>query len=158
MFKFSIRNAKTTLRFRLIFLTVMVLFMVSSCSFKSPGSTHDSRHCLDRIPGDVKGLSIVSGPRSKPSIIRDMVPVMCNGQILFDRMQLQDPGLNPGPVVFRVVVEYTGEVAGVDIKEASIPSDAFIKKIAGFIMDTDFVSWAPGEEDTVFIYPAKFGG
>jgi hypothetical protein len=57
-----------------------------------------------------------------------------------------------------VVVEYTGEVAAVDIEETTIRSRAFLKEVSDFIMDMDFIGWARNDVDTVFRYPARFGG
>lgn len=118
----------------------------------------DPRCCMASIPGEVKGLTIVEGPRTKASIIRDMVPVVCNGQVLFYRMQSTDSDLKSGSVVFRVVVEYTGEVVAVDVEETTIQSRAFLKEVSDFIMDMDFIGWARNDIDTLFLYPIRFGG
>jgi hypothetical protein len=141
-----------------VILAMMILVLASSCAPRVQDVPFDPRRCLASIPGEVKGLTIVEGPRSKASIIRDMVPVICNGQVLFHRMQSADPHLKAGSVVFRVVVEYTGEVAAVDIEETTIRSRAFLKEVSDFIMDMDFIGWARNDVDTVFRYPARFGG
>lgn len=117
----------------------------------------DPRRCIETIPDSVQGLLIENGPRTKASIIRDMVPVICNGQVLFNQMKSKDPELIPGTVVFRVMVEYTGEVNAVDVVKTDIQSASFTRRASDFIMDMDFVNWAPGDIDTVFIYPAHFG-
>jgi hypothetical protein len=112
---------------------------------------------MDHVPADVAGLIIEAGPRTKTSVIRDMVPACCNAQVLFQRMKAEDPTLKPGRIVFRVVVEYTGEVLSVDIEETEIESLRFKRRVSDFIMDTDFVSWAPSDTETVFHYPVRFG-
>ena len=65
--------------------------------------------------------------------------------------------MKAGTVIFRVVVVYTGEVIAVNIAETAIQSDAFLRKVSDFIMDTDFVGWARDDIDTVFLYPVRFG-
>jgi hypothetical protein len=55
------------------------------------------------------------------------------------------------------VVEYTGEVSDVTIIDNTITSEAFLRKVRNFIMDTDFTGWARSDEDSVFVYPARFG-
>jgi hypothetical protein len=141
---------------RLVLLTLIISISFSGCGFQARKASFDPRRCMEEVPDDVDGLTIVQGPRTKASIIRDMVPVICNGQVLFNNMKSEDPELNPGAVVFRVVVEYTGEVIAVDVVETGIQSDRFTREVSDFIMDTDFVNWARDIE-TVFIYPAHFG-
>jgi hypothetical protein len=141
----------------LVVLSFSLLSSVSACTPHADKSPFDPRRCMAHIPRKVEGLTIVAGSRTKASIIRDMVPVVCNGQVLFNRKKIQDPQLKAGTVIFRVVVEYTGEVIAVNIAETAIQSDAFLRKVSDFIMDTDFVGWARDDIDTVFLYPVRFG-
>jgi hypothetical protein len=117
----------------------------------------DPKNCLDTIPQRVEGLTILEGPRTEQSIIRDMVPAICYGHFLFGRMKSSGEEVNPGVVVFRVVVEYTGEVYGVTVEETTIQSKLFLRRASDFIVDTDFVPWARDETDTAFLYPVEFG-
>ncbi|MDY6854382.1 MAG: hypothetical protein SWO11_06685 [Thermodesulfobacteriota bacterium] len=105
----------------------------------------------------MKGLTVVSGPRSKQSIILDMVPVICNGHTLFEYMKSKGKKLTAGSVTFKVTVEYTGEVLSATIEDTTIQSEEFLCKVSNFIMDMDFVVWARDDKDTVFFYPANFG-
>jgi hypothetical protein len=117
----------------------------------------DPQTCLDIIPREVKGLQILAGPRTEANIIRDMVPAICNGHALFRQMQAREPGLKAGTASFKVVVEYTGEVNAVSIEETTLTSRAFLQSFSDFIMDSDFTPWARSDEDSVFVYPARFG-
>jgi hypothetical protein len=117
----------------------------------------DPRTCLDIIPRKVDGLQILAGPRPEANIIRDMVPAICNGQSLFRQMQAREPGLNAGTVSFKVVVEYTGEVSAVSIEETTLTSQAFLQAVSDFITNSDFTPWARSDEDSVFVYPVRFG-
>ena len=72
-------------------------------------------------------------------------------------MSAEGDTLKPGSVVFRVVVEYTGEVYAADVHESTIESENFLRKVCDFIMDTDFVYWGGTDDtDTVFLYPVTF--
>jgi hypothetical protein len=71
-------------------------------------------------------------------------------------MQAEDAMLKPGAAVFRVVVEYTGEVKNVTIPESTIASTAFLSRVAAMIESTDFVPWKRDDTDTVFFYPVRF--
>lgn len=86
-----------------------------------------------------------------------MVPPICSGHALFKHMKTKGQEINPGCVVFRVVVEYTGEVAYAGIEETTIQSKTFLREVKDFIMDTDFVLWGRDDEDTTFLYPVTFG-
>jgi len=86
-----------------------------------------------------------------------MVPAICGGQALFEHMKSKGHEINAGYVVFRVMVEYTGEVGYVGVDKTTIQSERFIREVRDFIMDTDFILWGGDEADTVFLYPAKFG-
>lgn len=139
-----------------VVFAILIYLSITACALQSNNQPFDPKRCMEQIPRDVDGLTIMTGPRTKLSIIRDMVPVVCNGQVLFNRMQSNDPELAAGSVVFRVAVEYTGEVISADVAETSIHSDHFLKKISDFIMDTDFISWTRDDVDTVFLYPVHF--
>jgi hypothetical protein len=140
-----------------LYLAVALFVLLTSCSTHTTPSEFDPRTCLDIIPGQVKGLKILEGPRSEKSLIRDMVPPICNGHALFKNMQSKGEEIIPGRVIFHVVVEYTGEVAYVRIEDTTIRSEYFLREVRDFIMDTDFVLWAGDDGDTVFLYPASFG-
>jgi hypothetical protein len=58
-----------------------------------------------------------------------------------------------GEAVFRILVEYTGEVYRVEVVESSGLSHQFHRKMIDMIMDTDFVGWVPTDTDTEFLYP-----
>ena len=133
-------------------LTAVVVIFLTACSPRSHPPAFDPKTCLEAIPHHVEGLQILAGPRSAPNIIRDMVPAICNGQVLFRKMQIED-----GTVVFRVVVEYTGEVKNVSVKETTIASALFVAQVSAMIESTDFAFWARDDTDTVFIYPVRFG-
>jgi hypothetical protein len=135
---------------------VLVGFLDACWSPPTP-AVFDPRECMQTVPAHVDGLQILAGPRGAPNILRDMVPAICNGQVLFRKMQDENPDLNHGTVHFKVVVEYTGEVTAVVIEETTIASPAFLRKARDFIMDSDFTPWARSDEDSVFIYPVHFG-
>lgn len=116
----------------------------------------DSISCMETVSSHVDGLKILQGPRSRQSIIRDMVPIVCNGQFLFSRMRLKDPSIKGGRVTFGVTVEYTGEVLKVSVLKTTLESSAFLGKVSNMIMDSDFVGWARDDNDTVFAYPMVF--
>ena len=137
-------------------LATLAMLLFSACTL-SHTTAFDPKTCLETIPHRVDGLEILAGPRTEPNIIRDMRPAICHGQALFNNMQPRDPDLSPGTVRFRVVVEYTGEVSDVTIMDNTITSEAFLRKVRNFIMDTDFTGWARSDEDSVFVYPARFG-
>jgi hypothetical protein len=137
-------------------MATLTMLLFSACTL-SHTTAFDPKTCLETIPHRVDGLQILAGPRTEPNIIRGMRPAICHGQALFNNMQPRDPYLSPGTVRFRVVVEYTGEVSEVTIMESSISSKTFLREVRDFIMDTDFTGWARSDEDSVFLYPARFG-
>jgi hypothetical protein len=137
-------------------LAILTMLLFSACTL-SHTVAFDPKTCLETIPHRVDGLQILAGPRSARNIIRDMVPAICNGKALFQHMQSRDSDLSPGTVRFRVVVEYTGEVSDVTVMDSTITSKAFLRKVSDFIMDMDFTGWARNDEDSVFVYPARFG-
>jgi len=141
----------------LLYVATVGFLLLTSCATHTKQSSFDPKTCLENIPRHVKGLRIVSGPRTEPSIIRDMVPAICSGHALFKHLRSKGHEIKAGYVVFRVVAEYTGEVAYVDVEETTIQSELFLREVRDFIMDTDFVLWGGDDSDTVFLYPAKFG-
>jgi hypothetical protein len=52
---------------------------------------------------------------------------------------------------------YTGEVNAVSIEENTLTSRAFLQAVSDFITNSDFTPWARSDEDSVFVYPARFG-
>ncbi|MFH2067522.1 MAG: hypothetical protein ABIK15_20135 [Pseudomonadota bacterium] len=137
-------------------LLCIVLLMTACAASPSPKAIH-SKNCLDIIPENVPGLKIESGPRTKAGIIRDMVSPICNGYALFNNMQSKDKSIRSGTVIFRVEVEYTGEVVSVRIENSEITSMEFLEKASKLIHNTDFVFWIKDDVNTVFLYPVHFG-
>jgi hypothetical protein len=141
---------------RTLIVLLATLIGLSACTSASH-RPFDPKTCMETVPRKVPGLEILQGPRSKASIIRDMVPVVCNAKVLFLKMKERGEDIDGGPVVFRVRVEYTGEVAAVSVLETRIGSARFLREVSDFIMDTDFVGWARHDTDTVFLYPITVG-
>jgi hypothetical protein len=141
-----------------LFCTIAITFLLAACVLNTQRASFDPKRCLGNIPRRVKGLKIVSGPRTEKNVIRDMVPAICTGHALFKDMKTKGEEINPGYVVLHVIVEYTGEVAYVGIEETTIQSEKFLRRIKDFVMETDFVSWGADDRDTVFLYPVTFGG
>jgi hypothetical protein len=137
--------------------TAAAVVLLTGCISQTEQFKFDPRTCLEEIPGHVKGLKIVSGPRSEKSIIRDMVPVVCNGHMLFRNMNAKGKTVNAGHVLFKVLVEYTGEVYNVSLEDTTINSEEFLREVSDFIMDTDFTFWGLNTEETIFLYPVEFG-
>lgn len=131
--------------------------MITSCSYQTKEQLFDPQKCLEIVPDRVEGLKVVSGPRSKGSIIRDMVPAVCNGHVLFNRLKSKGTKINPGSVTFQVLVEYTGEVYDVKVITSTIQNTKFLGKVSDFIMDSDFTLWGGNDADTIFLYPVEFG-
>ena len=154
---FKSNNGHSTLNRCLPALTAVVVIFLAACSPRSHPPAFDPKTCLKTIPRHVDGLQVLAGPRSAPNIIQDMVPAICNGQVLFRKMQIEDGTLESGTVIFRVVVEYTGEVKNVSVRETTIASASFIARVSAMIANTDFAFWAREDTDTVFIYPIRFG-
>jgi hypothetical protein len=136
-----------------LFLFAVATFV--ACSAHRSGS-FDPKTCMETIPRQVKGLKILQGPRTEQSIIRNMVPVVCNAQVLFRHMKEKGKKIDNGTVLFWVRVEYTGEVYEASVHETTIESKRFLREVADFIMDTDFMVWARTDSDTVFLYPMVF--
>jgi hypothetical protein len=130
--------------------------LIVACETPTRQAAFDPKTCLETVPKRVKGLQILEGPRSENSIIQDMVFPICNARALFRQLQSKGDGINPGRAVFLVTVEYTGEVIAVGVQESTIESEAFLRKVSDFIMDTDFVPWTRNDIDAVFLYPVAF--
>ena len=105
------------------------------------------------------GLQILAGPRSDTAISSGIWSRRSAARsALYRSLQFRDPELGPGHGgTFRVTVEYTGEVVAVSVVETTIASDVFRRELRDFIMDSDFTPWARSDEDSVFIYPVRFG-
>jgi hypothetical protein len=142
---------------KLFFCTTAIVFLLSSCGLHTKRASFDPKKCMENIPRQVKGLKIVSGPRTERNVIRDMVPAVCSGHALFKHMKTKGEEISSGYVVLHVVVEYTGEVAYVGIEETTIQSEKFLGGIKDFVMETNFVLWGGDDRDTVFLYPVTFG-
>lgn len=143
---------------RYYFIGLMAILVTSASASSCYKTVSKPGNCLDTVPEAVEGLEIISGPRTKANIIRDMVYPICNGHALYRNMRHNGAGLVPGRVTFRVTVEYTGEVNAVEVVQSTIKSEHFIREVKDFIMDTDFVYWQRSDIDTVFVYPVDFGG
>ena len=141
----------------LLTLAAAALIIFAACTPRPTTTAFNPRTCLDIIPEHVDGLQILVGPRSTQNIIRDMVPPVCSAQALYRSLRSRDPELGPGQVTFRVTAEYTGEVVAVSVVETTIASDVFLRELRDFIMDSDFTPWARSDDDSVFIYPVRFG-
>ena len=129
----------------------------SPVSTEPIGKSAEPKDCFEIIPADINGLLILEGSRSKASIIRDMVPVVCAGEALFAQMQQSGDAIKPGTATFEVKVEFNGEVVSANMLETTIQSNAFLNKIRRFILEKDFAPWDREDTDTLFIYPASFG-
>jgi hypothetical protein len=140
----------------LIYFAAVLIQLIPACTTPTQRAAFNPKTCLEIIPHDVKGLTVIEGPRTEQSIIRDMVPAICSGKALFKHMESRDESIKPGRVVFKVSVEWTGEVNRVITKESSIQSKKFLRKVSDFIMDSDFVVWSRHDTDTVFLYPVDF--
>jgi hypothetical protein len=136
-----------------------VASLLISASFLSAGcqsltaDPFDAAECLDRVPKRVAGLKIEQGPRSELSIIHDMRLAVCNGQVLFHK---SEPAIANGRILLRVRVEYNGEVLSAEVVESTMGSNELEKKIADFVMDTDFPPWARHKQEAIFFYPVIF--
>ncbi len=140
-----------------LYATITALLFFTACAPHMKRAPFDPRKCLEDVPRHVKGLKVLSGPRSEQSIIRDMRRAVCNGHVLFGHMQAENKSFQSGRVLFRVVVEYPGEVYGVTVEETTIQSDAFLARVSEFILGTDFIFWGGDDSDSVFLYPIQFG-
>jgi hypothetical protein len=141
---------------------VVAMILVSTACHDSSDSMSpgpfDYQECLGDPPEHVEGLQILSGPRTEKGIIRDMTPPLCGGHALFEQMKGSEEEIAGGSVVFRVVVEYVGEVNRVTIEETTIQSEEFLRKVREAILNTDFVYWRDQTDyDSEFLYPVRFG-
>jgi hypothetical protein len=117
----------------------------------------DFQKCIEKVPEKIEGLEILSGPRSKESLIHDMRHAVCGGYFIFEQMKSNGEPIETGSVLFKVLVEYTGEVNRVTIEETTIQSEALLRKTRELILNTDFVSWRDeSDEDCEFLYPIDF--
>jgi len=141
------------------FLAILILLPIIACVNPSAKkhTKFDHVNCMDTVPSRIKGLKVLSGPRTEKSIIHDMVPVNCYAQYLFRKMKSEGEDINAGDVIFRVAVEYTGEAYTSSVEETTIQSKRFVQRVADMIMDHDFVGWKLDSEDAVFLYPMSFG-
>ena len=113
----------------------------------------DPKTCFDELPESLDGLKIIQGPRTVTNIIQDMRTAECNAYELFRQMR---NSVREGEIVFRIAVEYTGEVARVDIEKDTVGYERFSRDVSDFIMDSDFSGWVRHDDDTVFLYPMRF--
>ncbi len=145
---------------RLLWATALVSTVVVACGDqleRTVSTPFDARSCLDHVPEQVKGLKILSGPRSDASIIRDMVPAVCGAQVLAERMKNDGIEIAEGSVAFRVLVEYTGEVNRVTVERTTLVSEELIERIRELILNTDFIYWREEDDvNTEFVYPVHF--
>lgn len=137
--------------------SIAALVLISACASPSKQVPFNIVQCMDTIPKKVRGLNILSGPRTEQSIIRDMVPAVCYGHVLYHNMKNSGEEINAGSIIVRITVEYTGEVYKALVEESTIKSKQFVQKVSDQIMDTDFVGWAKDESDTEFFYTLTFG-
>ena len=91
-FKVDITNGHGALRRGLVIIfAAAACLMVAACAVQRRPADFDPKTCLQLVPGSVSGLRIAQGPRTEKSIIRDMVPAICNGRALFQKMQAKTP-------------------------------------------------------------------
>jgi len=135
----------------------IVLAVPLGCVTQEKKAAFSVVKCNETIPGEVEGLVILTGPRSPKSIIRDMRQAECGARARFYRQYAGKRPAAQSSVVLRVVVEYTGEVQEVKVKEKRGLSDDFLSEICNMVHDTDFVYWGRNDQDTVFLYPIDFG-
>ena len=135
----------------------VLLLLGSGCSTLDNNISFDPKTCLQEKPQQVRGLQIISGPRSKQSVVADMQFPYCNAQVLFKMVHdKEEQQVNSGRAVFKVTVEYTGEVITAEVVESSGVDKIFLQKISDMIMDTDFSPWQRDDEDAAFLYPMTF--
>lgn len=134
----------------------VLLLLGSGCSGLDNTPAFNPKTCLQENPQEVHGLQIIRGPRSKQSVIVDMQSPYCNGQVLFKMVNTSGHQVSSGRAVFKVTVEYTGEVIAAEVVESSGMDESFLQKISDIIMDTDFSPWQRDDEDSEFLYPMTF--
>jgi len=138
--------------------TAMGLLCFSACDNEAVKDVPFSyRDCLDHVPDSVQGLKILAGPRTEKNIIRDMNPSMCQAYALLEEMRASGRKVGPGSVVFKVVVDYNGEVMQGTIDQTDMDAEEFLDKVVGIIGSSDFTYWrGKNDEETVFLYPVRF--
>lgn len=114
-------------------------------------------HCLEKIPDQVEGLEILAGRRDSRSIRRDMTSIACAGQQFYAQQERVEKPLPAGSLLLKVTVEYTGEVVRVETLASSLPSKVLEKRLVEMTLNHDFAGWDRSDEDSVFIYPFRFG-
>ena len=159
---FKLSNViKKLCSFKVVFCLSLFLFFAFSITgcFKprDEDKPFNPAECMENIPQVVKGLEILEGPRTRQSIIFDMQPVVCSAQALFHKMCNEGKQIKDGRVIFRVVVEFNGEVINASVEESTVGSEEFARKVTGFILAHDFGVWNRDDVDAVFLYPVNFG-
>ena len=91
----GVRTTRTVLVVCLALSLAIVAYKLTCIGDPQAGVTFDPKVCMSEIPEHVDGLRIVAGPRTARSVIRDMVPVVCNAKVLFRQMRSQ---VKPGRV------------------------------------------------------------
>ena len=135
----------------------LAALLLGGCASITNTPEFNPKTCMKEVPRKAPGLKIIQGSRTEQNIAADMHPAYCNGQVLLKRMNDEGGPVNAGGVWFKVAVEYTGEVMGVDIVKSEIDSREFLKKVSDMILDSDFTPWQrDDDDDSVFIYPMTF--
>ncbi len=137
-------------------LAVTMALGLTACTPGSMPGGFNPKTCMEEAPLQPQKLQILRGPRSARNIALDMQPIYCNGQVLLKLMHEAGEPVNAGTVVFRVRVEYTGEVYDVGLVTTEISSQEFLRRVSAMILEADFTPWQRHEEDTEFIYPLSF--
>ena len=132
------------------------LCLAAGCVKPAMRPSFDAGKCTETIPDGVDGLTILSGPRTEQSIIRDMVWPICNARVLYENMKKRNRAFQSGSATFKVIVEYTGEVRKVSVDKTTLASEEFLSRICEMIRSTDFVFWGRDRTDTCFFYPVNF--
>lgn len=138
------------------YYTAVLLFTLSGCSAMVDQPGFNPKTCMERSLPGVPGLHILRGERTERNIIADMQAAYCNGQVLLKLMHAEGEPVKAGTVVFRIVVEYNGEVISARVVESDIESEKFVRRLSDIIMDLDFTPWQRHDEDTEFTYPLTF--
>lgn len=138
-------------------IALVLIKVFSPQTTNSPVKPFSYKTCLDSVPDEVDGLKVLEGSRSKRSIIKDMVPIVCQGEALFKQLQFEGETIEPGAITFQVTVEFNGEIIQAKIVNTTIASKKFNRYVTRFITGIDFAPWNREDTDTEFIYPAYFG-
>lgn len=137
-------------------IALILINIFSPRKAQDPDAPFTMQTCLQSIPDVVDGLEIVEGSRSKGMIITDMVPIVCRAKAIFEKMRSEGAPLESGRMMFRVAVEYNGEVISVRIQESDITYRPFRNKIIDLIAEKDFMATRREDTDTIFFYPIHF--